>query len=171
MGKILLGLLVGAVIELYAVILVAGWIGFWSMLGLLVLLSLIGMSVIRMAGMRTMRRYAEASATGGAPGKQIADGAVMLTAGVLLLIPGFVSGVLGLLLLLPPVRALVRGRLSRRTAATAQRFGGRFGVRGTTVIATYEHDDIQDTTATDVRGELPPRDRRPRDGRRNNPDR
>jgi UPF0716 protein FxsA len=169
MGKVLLGLLVGAIVELYVVILVAGWIGFWSMLGLLVLLSIIGFSVIRMAGLRTMRRYAQASATGAAPGKQIADGAVMLTAGVLLVIPGFVSGAIGLLLLLPPVRALVRGRLSKRTAATAERFGSRF--RGTTVIATYDHDDIQDTTGTDVRGALPPRAARPRDGRRNDPDR
>lgn len=165
MGKVLLGLLVGAVIELYAVILVAGWIGFWSMLGLLVLLSLIGFSVIRMAGVRTMRRYAEATATGRAPGKQIADGAVLLTGGILLAIPGFVSGAIGLLLLLPPVRALVRNRLSKRTSAVAQRFGGRFGVQGTTVIATYERDDIQDTTATDVRGELRDRtrDQDPRD--------
>jgi UPF0716 protein FxsA len=169
MGKVLLGLLVGAIIELYVVILVAGWIGFWSMLGLLVLLSIIGISVIRMAGMRTMRRYAQAQATGKAPGKQIADGAVMLTAGVLLVVPGFVSGAIGLLLLLPPVRALVRGRLSKRTAATAERFGGRF--RATTVIATYDHDDTQDTTATDIRGELPPRGRRPGDGRRTNRDR
>ena len=159
MGKILLGLVVAAVVELYAVILVAGWIGFWSMLGLLVLLSIVGFSVIRMAGLRTMRRYAQASATGQAPGKQIADGAVMLTAGVLLALPGFVSGAIGLLLLLPPVRALVRGRLSKRTAATAERFGSRF--RATTVIATYDHDDIRDATATDVRGEL--RDRNPRD--------
>jgi UPF0716 protein FxsA len=164
MGKVLLGLLVGAIVELYAVILVAGWIGFWSMLGLLVLLSLIGVTVIRFAGLRTVQRYAAASATGQAPGKQLADGAVMLTAGVLLTVPGFVSGVFGLLLLLPPVRALVRGRLSKRTAATAQRFGGRFGV-GPTVIATYERDDIRDATATDVRGELRDRtrDQDPRD--------
>jgi hypothetical protein len=39
------------------------------------------------------------------------------------------------------------------------------------VIATYDRDDVQDTTATDVRGELPRRDRRPGDGRRNDPDR
>jgi UPF0716 family protein affecting phage T7 exclusion len=76
-----------------------------------------------------------------------------------------VSGAIGLLLLLPPVRALVRGHLSKRTTAAAERFGGRFGMTGTTVIATYERDDIQDTTATDVRGELRDRnqDRRDRD--------
>lgn len=165
MGKVLLALLVGAVIELYVVILVAGWIGFWSMLGLLVLVSIVGFTVIRMAGVRTMQRYAAASATGQAGGKQLADGAVMLVAGVLLAIPGFVSGAFGLLLLLPPVRALVRGRMSK---ATAQRFGSRFGVQGRTIIATYERDDVRDATGTDVRGEL--RNPRRRDGRSTDPD-
>lgn len=161
MGKVLLALLVGAIVELYVVIVVAGWIGFWSMLGLLVLLSIIGFSVVRRAGVRTMQRYAQASAARQPSGKEIADGALLLTAGLLLILPGFVTGAIGLLLLLPPVRALVRGRVSKSAAVRAQRFGSRFGA--TTVIATYERHDIQDTTATDVRGELrdgdPRRDR------------
>lgn len=160
MGKVLLGLLVGAIIELYAVILVAGWIGFWSMLGLLVLVSLVGVSVIRWAGVRTMHRYAAASVTNQPTGKQVADGALLLAAGVLLAIPGFVSGVFGLLLLLPPVRALVRGRMSKRVTSGVGRFGSRFGMQGSTIIATYQRDDVRDTTGTDVRGELrEPRDR------------
>lgn len=159
MGRILLLLLVGAVVELYAVIVVANWIGFWSMLGLLVLLTLIGFTVIRLAGLRTLRRYVEQANAGGQPGKELADGAVMLTSGLLLAVPGFVSGTFGLLLLLPPVRALVRTQLSRRTTAAAQRFGGRLRTTGPTVIATYDRDDVRDATATDVRGELPPDDR------------
>jgi UPF0716 protein FxsA len=160
MGRFLLLLLVGAVVELYGVILVANWIGFWSMLGLLILLSLIGFAVIRLAGLRTLRRYAEQANAGGKPGKELADGAVMLTSGLLLAVPGFVSGIFGLLLLLPPVRALVRSQLSKRTSAAAQRFGGRFTTTtGPTVIATYDRNDIRDATATDVKGELPPDDR------------
>ena len=156
--RILVGLMFGAIVELYVMYLVATWIGFWPMLGILILLSIIGFAVIRMAGVRTMRRYMEQSATGEPPGKQLADGAVMLTSGLLLAVPGFISGAFGLVLLLPPVRALLRNQLSKRTAAAAQRFTTRGGFRGTTVIATYDRDEVRDVTATDVAGELPPPD-------------
>ena len=158
--RILVGLMFGAIVELYVMYLVATWIGFWPMLGILILLSIVGFAVIRMAGVRTMRRYMEQSATGEPPGKQLADGAVMLTSGLLLAVPGFVSGAFGLVLLLPPGRALMRTQLSKRTASAAQRFTTRGGLRGTTVIATYDRDEVRDVTATDVAGELPPSDDR-----------
>ena len=154
--KVLIALLLGGIVELSVMYLVADWIGFLSMLGLLFLLSLIGFAVIRMAGLRTLRRFNEASASGQPPSRELADGAVLLTAGILLAVPGFVSGAFGLLFLLPPVRALVRNQLSKRASALAT----RTNFQSRTIIATYERDGVQDATSTEVHGELlPPNDR------------
>ena len=155
--KVLVALVLGTIVELYVMYLVATWIGFWSMLGLLILVSIVGCFVIRFAGVRTLRRFG----AGEAPSKELADGAVILTAGVLLAIPGFVSGLFGLILLVPPVRGLVRNQLSKRTSAMATRYSNRAGFQTTTVIATYERDEVQDVTSTEVQGELPPTDRDP----------
>ncbi len=150
--KLLIVLILGAIVELYVVYLVATWIGFWWMLVALALVSIAGFFVIRMAGLRTLRRFG----AGEEPSKELADGAVILTGGILLAIPGFVSGLFGLILLLPPVRGLVRNQLSKRTSAIATRFSNRAGFRTTTVIATYDRDGVQDVTSTEVQGELPP---------------
>lgn len=159
--KVLVALLLGAIVELYVMYLVARWLGFWSMLGLVVLVSIIGFTVIRLAGVRALRRFA----AGEPPTKELADGAVILTAGILLAVPGFVSGVFGAVLLLPPVRSLVRGQLSKRASAAAARFTNRAGFQSTTIIATYDRNGVEETTATEVHGELPPND-----GRTDRPD-
>src|SRR6478735_6941462 len=142
--RLLITLLLGAIVELYVMYLVADWIGFWWMLLALAAVSIIGFFVIRFAGVRTLRRFA----AGEPPTKELADGAVILTAGILLAVPGFVSGVFGAILLLPPVRGLVRGQLSKRTSAMATRFSSRGGM--TTVIATYDRDGVQDVTSSEV---------------------
>jgi UPF0716 protein FxsA len=154
--RVLTALVLGAIVELYVMYLVANWVGFWSMLGLVILVSLAGFSVIRFAGLRTVRRFA----AGEPPSTELADGAVFLTAGILIAVPGFVSGAFGALLLVPPVRALVRTQLARRTGAMAARFGvggpggpsgrgsGRSRVHTETIIATYERP--RDTTAREL---------------------
>ncbi|YAL84596.1 FxsA family protein [Dermacoccaceae bacterium W4C1] len=86
---------------------VAKLIGWWTLPALMAV-SALGLLVIAGSSRRAWRDIREMRAKGVAPGRTAGDAALTLTAGVLLLIPGFLSGLIGLLLLIPPVRALAR---------------------------------------------------------------
>lgn len=99
--------------ELYVIIKVGELIGIWPTLALLLADALIGSWLLRHQGRSAWRRFNETTAARRFPGKEVADGALILVGGTLLLTPGFISDVFGLLLLIPPTRALIR-RLLRR---------------------------------------------------------
>ena len=108
-----LAIVVG-VVEISVVIQVGQWIGFLNTVGLLLLVSLLGAWLVKRQGLGVMARIREQRSAGRIPATEAFDGALILVAGVLLVIPGFVTDALGLLLLLPPVRAVVRRFVSRR---------------------------------------------------------
>lgn len=130
---VLIGLACWAVLELWVITLVASQIGAaWTVLAL-VASSVLGWVLIRREGRGAWRAIQEASSEGRSPDRAIVDGALILIGGVLLIVPGFVSGFLGLLLLIPPVRALVRplvvAWVGRRVARAATMGAGRGPVR------------------------------------------
>jgi UPF0716 protein FxsA len=86
-------------------------------IGLLVLSSVVGGWLMKREGLGVLRRMQAAINAGRVPGKEIADGALILFGGALMVAPGFITDVLGMLLLLPPVRAVVRAAVRRRIAA------------------------------------------------------
>lgn len=108
-----LAIVVG-VVEITVMIQVGQWIGFLNTIGLLLLVSLVGAWLVKRQGLGVMARIREQRSAGRLPAAEAFDGALILVAGVLLVIPGFVTDALGLLLLLPPVRAVVRRFVSRR---------------------------------------------------------
>lgn len=108
--------------ELYVIIQVGHAIGVFDTIGLLLLVSLVGSWLVKREGLAVWRRFNEQVQAGMAPGNEIADGVMVLLAGALLISPGFVTDVFGVLLLLPPVRAVVRALLVRRTANRIRRF-------------------------------------------------
>lgn len=110
---VLLVLLAAAIIELTVLIVVGQAIGLLATIGLLILASLIGAVLLRHEGARTLRAFTEAVRTRRPPHQELVDGMLIAAAGVFIVLPGFVSDVLGLLLLLPPIRALVRKRMLR----------------------------------------------------------
>ena len=101
-------LLLWPVVELFAVIEVAGLIGFLPMLALLFAGSIAGWFLLKIQGRSAWRRFTEAVQAGRTPTREVVDGALVLAGGVLLLVPGFVTDVLGILLLFPPTRWVVR---------------------------------------------------------------
>src|SRR5947207_11363907 len=109
----LLLLIAWPVAELYAVIRVAEAIGFLYMLLLLIAAWPIGWWVVRSQGRAVWRRLQVAVAEGRAPTTEVLDGALVIVGGTLLIVPGFISDALALLLLLPPTRALIRLALRR----------------------------------------------------------
>jgi UPF0716 protein FxsA len=108
-------------VELALIIAVAKSIGVLATLLLLLVFSLSGAWLAKRAGLATWRRFQLATAEGRIPTREVADGAMVLAAGALLLVPGFLTDLLGLALLVPPVRALAR----RWVPAVARRRASR----------------------------------------------
>lgn len=121
------------ILELFVFVQVAGSVGFGTALLGAVAATVIGVWLVKQQGLGVLRRANDKVARGEAPTDEVVNGTLLLLAGILLLAPGFVTGAVGLLLLLPPVRALLRGSLRRRFAAgpiviaRSTRIGGSFG--------------------------------------------
>jgi UPF0716 protein FxsA len=109
--------------ELYVIIQVGEAIGVLPTLALLFLDAILGSLLLRHQGRSAWRRFNEALAQRRFPGKEVADGLLIVVGGTLLLAPGFITDVFGVLLLIPPTRAIARALLRRFTV-------GRFTIVG-----------------------------------------
>jgi UPF0716 protein FxsA len=101
--------------ELAVIIQVGQVIGVWWTIGILILDSILGSMLMRSQGRVAWRRFNEAVGTGRIPAREVADGVLVIFGGALLLTPGFITDIAGILFLLPPTRALIR-RLFLREA-------------------------------------------------------
>jgi len=126
-----LGLAVLAVAEIAVFVAVTHAIGgLWAVL-LLLASSIAGMLLLRREGIRGWRAFRAAAESGRPPGGQVSNSLVGLLGALLLAVPGFVTAVAGLLLLLPGIRGLARGGIERATArrVSAVVAGDLFGPR------------------------------------------
>jgi UPF0716 protein FxsA len=124
-------LLVVPVLEIAAFILVGRAIGLFPTLAIVVLSAVVGTLLLRRQGLGALRRIQGEMAAGRVPGRELADGVMIVAAGILLLTPGLVTDVVGYLLFVPAVRAWLRRLLARRIAvATAGRQPGSGGPGG-----------------------------------------
>jgi UPF0716 protein FxsA len=151
--------------EIYVLLQIGHAIGFLPTIALLILDSVLGSWLMRSQGRAAWLRFNRALAEGRVPGREVIDGVLVIFGGALLLTPGFLTDILGLVLLLPPTRAIVRQVLVRRfgerlmssatsgaQARVTQIFGDGAGRPRRT------DDDTVDGTATELRrrrGELP----------------
>jgi UPF0716 protein FxsA len=121
-------LLLWPVAEVVVAVLLARAIGVVEMLVLLIVTWPIGSWALRSQGRAAWQRLATAIAQGRRPGREVLDGALILLGGMLLIIPGFITDIVGAALLLPPSRALARRLLVRniqsRIVVRAAQFGG-----------------------------------------------
>jgi UPF0716 protein FxsA len=151
--------------ELYVLLQIGQAIGVLPTIALLILDSVLGSWLMRSQGRAAWMRFNRALAEGRMPGREVIDGVLIIFGGALLLTPGFLSDIVGLVLLLPPTRAIVRGVLVRR-------FGGRLVASATSGAqarvtrifgdgagrSRRADDDTVQGTATEVpprRSELP----------------
>ncbi|KPA98461.1 FxsA family protein [Pseudomonas asplenii] len=121
MRAFLLLFLLFPVLELYVFFQVSTAIGFFPALALIILGSAIGVLVLRVAGLTTALRARESLNRGELPAQTMLEGLMLALGGGLLLLPGFISDVFGLLLLLPMTRRLAAERMRRRAEEQAQR--------------------------------------------------
>ena len=105
--------------ELFVIIQVGQAFGALNTIALLILVSAVGAWLVKREGMGVWKRFQRQVESGVVPGREIADGVMILFAGALLMTPGFLTDLLGISLLLPPVRAVVRTAVMRRTARRA----------------------------------------------------
>src|SRR5829696_9404437 len=103
--------------ELAVIIQVGGQIGVWWTIAILIADSIIGSLLMRSQGRASWRRFNVTLQSGRPPAREALDGVLVIFGGALLLTPGFISDILGALLLLPPTRAVARRVLVRRFAA------------------------------------------------------
>lgn len=131
-----LAIVVG-VVEITVMIQVGQLIGALNTIGLLILLSLIGVWLVKRQGLGVLARIREQRMAGRLPAAELFDGAVILVAGLLMVIPGFVTDALGLLLLIPPVRAIARRLVSRRVMREVEMVRSKQWTRGERPPAQY----------------------------------
>jgi UPF0716 protein FxsA len=115
--------------ELYVIIKVGGAIGVGPTLLILIADSVAGAILLRGQGRAAWVRFNRALAEGRMPHREVFDGVLIILGGALLLTPGFITDVLGLVLLIPPTRALVRA-LSTRMVRNRMEAGGRVAYFG-----------------------------------------
>jgi UPF0716 protein FxsA len=139
----LLLLILWPLAELFVAIKVAEAIGVLLTVLLLIAGIPIGVWLTRAEGRAAWRRLSAAVAAGRPPGREVIDGALVLVGGVLFIVPGFITDLLGLLLLLAPSRSVAGSVIARnfqsRLVVAATRFSG----------APRSHYDV-DSTATDI---------------------
>jgi UPF0716 protein FxsA len=115
-------------VELYVIIQVGQAIGALPTIAILLADSILGSLLLRSQGRAAWRRFNAAIAEARVPGREVMDGVLVVFGGALLLTPGFVTDVFGVLFLLPPTRAVVRrlvGRRVLRRLRVASPRGGR----------------------------------------------
>lgn len=132
--------------ELAVLIQVGEAIGVWWTIALLVADAILGWWLMRRQGRAAWRRFNEAMQAGRVPTREVLDGALVIFGGALLLTPGFITDILGLILLIPPSRAVVRAVLARRIAhrmvtVATPRPHGDYDVEGT--AADVDPDQIE----------------------------
>jgi UPF0716 protein FxsA len=113
---ILLGL---PLLEIAVFVIVGSKIGVLWTIALVVLAAVAGSVLLRIQGFGVLNRIRSEMDAGRNPGRELANGAMIMLAGILLLIPGFVTDIIGLLLFIPLIRDLAWRFLKRRITVTS----------------------------------------------------
>jgi UPF0716 protein FxsA len=169
-------LLLGAlyvVLEWFVASWLASLIGWWGVIVVVLVLVITGVAVMRRAGTAAFRslRPVQVDGVTVAPGmtqdmaeqvgRDVGDAGTLFVAGLLIAVPGIVTSVVGLVLLIPPVRRWTRRTVARRVRRRAEAAGlvvdGRMTTTRTTVVGDVVREDPDfgtDSTDRPVRGEI-----------------
>jgi len=114
LGVLFLVFVVLPIVELAVIIKVGAAIGVLNTIGLLLLMGALGSWLVKHEGLSVLRRVQLAMSEGRVPAAELLDGLLILIGGALMIAPGFLTDIVGLSLMLPPVRAVVRRMLRGR---------------------------------------------------------
>jgi UPF0716 protein FxsA len=140
---VLLLLILWPIAELFVAIEVAQAIGVLLTIVALIASWPVGSWLLRAEGRAAWRQLSAAVAAGRPPARPVIDGALRLVGGLLMIVPGFITDVIGAALLLPPIRALARRAIERN-------FASRLVVQAARFAGAEPGPDDVDSTAHDV---------------------
>ena len=112
--KLFLAFTIIPVSEIYILIAIGGQIGILPSIGLVILTGIVGASLARSQGLKTLGRIRDSFQQGVVPGEELINALLIAIAGIVLLTPGFLTDAAGLFLLIPATRTLCREWLRRR---------------------------------------------------------
>jgi UPF0716 protein FxsA len=110
---LILSIVAFPVIEIIILLLSGKVIGFWATLFALLLMGIVGAYLAKQQGLETLRRAQAQMNVGQLPGNEMINGLCIMIGGILLVLPGFITDLAGLLLILPPTRKLCKPLLMR----------------------------------------------------------
>jgi len=125
-GKLFILFAILPIIEIAILINVGEIIGGWNTVLLVIVSAFIGAYLVRQQGFSTLMQAQSKMQAGAMPGQEMAEGLLLVIAGVLLVTPGFVTDVLGFVLCLPITRPIIAKKLLKHLAVkvvTAQQGG------------------------------------------------
>ncbi len=161
LGRLVLLFLITPAVELGLLIQVDRLIGFGPTIALIIATGIAGSYLARREGLTTWRRLNKRLGAGELPGKELADGVIILVAGALLITPGVLTDVLGFLGLLPPSRALIRKALMKRLQSKMDDgsmevqfgvFGGATSSSGAASPGSFDPSSSDDQPSTSWNG-------------------
>jgi len=131
-GRILFAVfLVVPLVEIAFFVMIGNTIGLWPTLAGVLITAVAGSLVLRWQGFQLINEIRTTMGQGRLPARALADAMMVAIAGLLLLLPGYFSDLIGILLLIPPVRTLIYRTLASRvkvvSTTTSQSYG--FGPR------------------------------------------
>lgn len=149
---LLLAFIAVPIVELAVILRVGSYLGTWPTIVILVADSVAGAVLVRREGRRAWEAFRTALSEARWPGDEVTQGALVLIGGALLLTPGFVTDVVGLVAVIPPTRTLASRLIRRRLTPEPFRDRGRNDRPGDTIDVEVVSIDREDR---DERG--PPR--------------
>ncbi|MGD8861280.1 MAG: FxsA family protein [Myxococcales bacterium] len=121
MGKLFLLFTIVPLVELYLLTWLAGRVGFWTTVMIVLVTGVLGAAMARAEGLRVIRSWQRSIEQGQLPEEGVMGGVLVLVGGVLLVTPGVLTDALGLSLLFPPTRRLIAIELTRRVQRAIER--------------------------------------------------
>lgn len=108
LGKLILFIAIIGFCDVYLVVLSASYLGIWSTIGLCLLTAFIGSYLFKRQGLKVLLEFQQGMLNGIPPVDKLIDGVLILIGGVLLITPGYISDFIGLMLMVPMVRKLLK---------------------------------------------------------------
>ena len=139
----LLLILLFPIAEIFAFVEIGSLIGGWQTVLWVISAAFVGVWMLRLHGIATIRRVQTAMMNGELPARAMFDGALLFLSAILLIIPGFISDAIAILLLLPPVRWLLLRTVIRRAIPFPQGHEPNFR-RADTIEGEFRREDERD---------------------------
>ena len=118
-GLILLFLLLVPFIDLYLLVEISNIIGFWEVIAIILITGMVGAEVMRREGAYVLRK-AQRSVTAGEITRNVLEGVLLVGGGILLLLPGVISDITGLSIIVRPVRERMAAKLATKVSSKSR---------------------------------------------------